>query len=80
MGIAKHFETGESLPEDVYLKLVAARTYRAGSLSLRQVSYVLVNNSFPYFYLKLAYVALISLSIEAEIYTFPFPVSKSIIQ
>jgi len=38
MGIAKHFETGESLPEEVYLKLVAARTYRAGSLSLRQVS------------------------------------------
>lgn len=37
MGIAKHFETGESLPEDVYLKLVAARTFRAGSLSLRQV-------------------------------------------
>ena len=38
MGIAKHFESGECLPEDVYLKLVAARTYRAGSLSLRQVS------------------------------------------
>ena len=38
MGIAKHFETGESLPEDVYKKLVAARTFRAGSLSLRQVS------------------------------------------
>lgn len=37
MGIAKHFETGESLPEDVYEKLVAARTFRAGSLSLRQV-------------------------------------------
>lgn len=39
MGIAKHFETGESLPEEVYLKLVAARTFRAGSLSLRQVSW-----------------------------------------
>lgn len=38
MGIAKHYETGESLPEDVYLKLLAARTFRAGSLSLRQVS------------------------------------------
>jgi len=38
MSIAKHFETGESLPEEVYLKLVAARTFRAGSLSLRQVS------------------------------------------
>lgn len=38
MGIAKHYETGESLPEEVYLKLLKARTFRAGSLSLRQVS------------------------------------------
>lgn len=38
MSIAKHYETGESLPEEIYLKLVAARTFRAGSLSLRQVS------------------------------------------
>lgn len=45
MGIAKHYETGEALPEEVYLKLVAARTYRAGSQSLRQVS-VLVNYMF----------------------------------
>ncbi|XP_048128508.1 organellar oligopeptidase A, chloroplastic/mitochondrial-like [Rhodamnia argentea] len=37
MGIAKHYETGESLPEDVYRKLLAARTFRAGSLSLRQI-------------------------------------------
>ncbi|MED6132094.1 hypothetical protein PIB30_015882 [Stylosanthes scabra] len=43
MGIAKHFETGESLPEDVYLKLVAARTYRAGSLSLRQLRFATVD-------------------------------------
>ena len=37
MSIAKHYETGESLPEEVYLKLLAARTFRAGSQSLRQV-------------------------------------------
>lgn len=37
MGLAKHYETRESLPEDIYLKLLAARTFRAGSLSLRQV-------------------------------------------
>ncbi|KAK7309602.1 hypothetical protein RJT34_06464 [Clitoria ternatea] len=43
MGIAKHFETGESLPEDVYLKLVAARTFRAGSLSLRQLRFGFVD-------------------------------------
>ncbi|KAK4803539.1 hypothetical protein SAY86_003356 [Trapa natans] len=39
MGIAKHYESGESLPEDVYLKLLAARTFRAGSLSLRQIRF-----------------------------------------
>lgn len=38
MSIAKHYETGECLPEDIYKKLLAARTFRAGSLSLRQVS------------------------------------------
>lgn len=38
MGIAKHHETGESLPEDIYKKLLTARTFRAGTLSLRQVS------------------------------------------
>ncbi|KAF2283853.1 hypothetical protein GH714_016538 [Hevea brasiliensis] len=39
MGIAKHYVTGETLPEDVYLKLLAARTFRAGSLSLRQLKF-----------------------------------------
>lgn len=38
MGIAKHYETEEPLPEEVYLRLLAARTFRAGSLSLRQVT------------------------------------------
>ncbi|PPR92808.1 hypothetical protein GOBAR_AA27863 [Gossypium barbadense] len=39
MSIAKHYQTGESLPEEVYLKLLAARTFRAGSLSLRQIRF-----------------------------------------
>ncbi|KAI8534560.1 hypothetical protein RHMOL_Rhmol10G0099400 [Rhododendron molle] len=39
MGIAKHYETGESLPEEIYNKLLAARTYRAGSQSLRQLRF-----------------------------------------
>ncbi|KAE8649265.1 probable cytosolic oligopeptidase A [Cucumis sativus] len=43
MGIAKHYETGESLPEEVYLKLLAARTFRAGSLSLRQLRFASVD-------------------------------------
>ncbi|KAF5747307.1 cytosolic oligopeptidase A [Tripterygium wilfordii] len=43
MGIAKHYETGENLPEDVYLKLCAARTFRAGSLCLRQLRFASVD-------------------------------------
>uniref|UniRef100_A0A2C9UQT5 oligopeptidase A n=3 Tax=Manihot esculenta TaxID=3983 RepID=A0A2C9UQT5_MANES len=43
MGIAKHYVTGETLPEDIYLKLLAARTFRAGSLSLRQLRFACVD-------------------------------------
>ncbi|KAK1292841.1 hypothetical protein QJS10_CPB17g02455 [Acorus calamus] len=39
MSIARHYETGEPLPEEVYLKLLAARTFNAGSLSLRQLRF-----------------------------------------
>ncbi|KAF8012231.1 hypothetical protein BT93_I0383 [Corymbia citriodora subsp. variegata] len=43
MGIAKHYETGENLPEDVYIKLLAARTFRAGSISLHQIRFASVD-------------------------------------
>ncbi|KAL9241669.1 hypothetical protein vseg_015752 [Gypsophila vaccaria] len=39
MGIAKHYESGEILPDDVYKKLLAAKTFRAGSLFLRQLRF-----------------------------------------
>ncbi|KAF8081964.1 hypothetical protein N665_0854s0004 [Sinapis alba] len=39
MSIAKHYQTGETLPEEVYQKLLAARTFRAGSFSLRQLKF-----------------------------------------
>jgi Zn-dependent oligopeptidase len=34
---AKHHETAEPLPEELYQKLCAARTFRAGSMMMRQV-------------------------------------------
>lgn len=43
MSIAKHYEIGECLPEDIYQKLLAARTFRAGTISLRQVSVTFIS-------------------------------------
>ncbi|KVI02757.1 Metallopeptidase, catalytic domain-containing protein [Cynara cardunculus var. scolymus] len=39
MGIAKHYETGECLPEDIYQKLLAAKTFRAGAYAAGYYSY-----------------------------------------
>jgi oligopeptidase A len=37
-GMAKHYQTGEPLPEEFYQKLLAARNYMSGSAMLRQVN------------------------------------------
>ncbi len=42
-GLAAHWETGEPLPEQLFDKLLAARTYRAGSQTLRQVHFALTD-------------------------------------
>ena len=34
-----HYKTGEKIPEDLYQKLLAARTYRSGSMTLRQIHF-----------------------------------------
>lgn len=39
MAMAKHYETGETLPEEYYQKLLAARTYMSGSAMLRQLHF-----------------------------------------
>ena len=38
-GMAKHYETGETLPEEYYDKLVAAKNYMSGSGMLRQLHF-----------------------------------------
>ncbi len=42
-GMAKHYETGEILPEHYYQKLLAAKNYMSGSVTLRQVHFSLVD-------------------------------------
>ncbi|KAK4441245.1 Organellar oligopeptidase A, chloroplastic/mitochondrial [Sesamum alatum] len=39
LSFAKHYETGEVLPEDTCLRILSARTFRAGSQLLRQLRY-----------------------------------------
>ncbi|KAJ7556220.1 hypothetical protein O6H91_05G074800 [Diphasiastrum complanatum] len=43
MGMAKHYKTGETLPEEVYVKLKAARNFRAASMMLRQIHFASVD-------------------------------------
>lgn len=42
-GMAKHYETGETLPEEYYQKLLAARNYMSGSQMLRQLHFAFVD-------------------------------------
>jgi len=39
LGFAKHWETGEPLPDDLYKKLVAAKNYRSGTMMMRQLHF-----------------------------------------
>lgn len=42
-GMAKHYETGEPLPEHYYEKLLAAKNYMSGSAMLRQIHFSIVD-------------------------------------
>jgi oligopeptidase A len=42
-GMARHYETGEPLPEHYYQKLLAAKNYMSGSATLRQLHFSLLD-------------------------------------
>jgi oligopeptidase A len=43
LGMAKHFETGETLPRELFVKLKAQKTFRAASLMMRQIAFARVD-------------------------------------
>ena len=43
MGMARHWQSGEALPEAEFRKLLAARTFMGGAATLRQVHFALVD-------------------------------------
>lgn len=50
LGMAKHYETGEPLPEHYYQKLVAAKNYMSGSAMLRQIHFSILDLELHYRY------------------------------
>jgi oligopeptidase A len=40
---ARHYQTGEAIPEDLYKKMVRARTFRGANVQMRQLSFGLVD-------------------------------------
>jgi oligopeptidase A len=49
-GMAKHYETGEALPEHYYQKLLAARNYMSGTGMLRQIHFSSIDLELHYRY------------------------------
>ncbi|MBD2606805.1 M3 family metallopeptidase [Scytonema hofmannii FACHB-248] len=49
-GMAKHYQTGETLPEHYYQKLLAAKNYMSGSGMLRQLHFSMLDLELHYRY------------------------------
>ncbi len=43
IGMSRHIHSGDPLPEELFEKILAARTYRAGSFMMRQLEYGMID-------------------------------------
>ncbi|MAG93466.1 MAG: peptidase M3 [Planctomycetaceae bacterium] len=43
MGLTAHYQTGEQLPDDLFEKITAARTFQAGTMMLRQLRFGMID-------------------------------------
>ncbi|MBN2298446.1 MAG: M3 family metallopeptidase [Deltaproteobacteria bacterium] len=48
MGMSRHIHSGEPLPDELFEKILAARTYRSGSLMMRQLEYGMIDMALHY--------------------------------
>ncbi|HHO77104.1 MAG TPA: M3 family peptidase [Deltaproteobacteria bacterium] len=50
MGISRHIHSGGALPDELFEKIMAARTYRSGSLMMRQIEYGMIDMALHHSY------------------------------
>jgi len=50
IGMTKHVDSGEPLPDDLFQKVLAARTYRSGSLMMRQLELGMIDMELHHSY------------------------------
>ena len=50
MGIARHYKTDEQMPDELFQKIVAAKTFRSGQMMLRQIQFGILDLTLHHSY------------------------------
>ena len=77
---ARHYQTGEALPEELFGKLVAARNYRAGNVAMRQYSFGLTDLTLHVEYDPQSGTDPVELARETMARFIPFPLPENYAQ